>query len=69
MEKMVNLVLKSPLCEETIEVPAEVWERFEKKATELEIAVEELFQMLLERFIKDPNLVTKVKQYIEDVEI
>lgn len=65
MEKMVELVLKSPLCEETIEVPADLWERFEKKAAELEITVEELLLIILERFTKDPDLVAKVKHYIE----
>ena len=62
MGKTVELVLKSEHCEETIEVPADLWEKFEQRAQEQEIAVEELFPMLLERFLKDPGLAEKIRR-------
>ena len=62
MGKTVELVLKSEHCEETIEVPADLWEKFEQRAQEQEIAVEELFPMLLERFLKDPDLAEKIRR-------
>ncbi len=68
MDKTVELVLKSEHCEETVEIPADLWEKFEQRAQELEISVEELFPKLLERFIKDPNLVEKIREYIETEE-
>ena len=68
MGKTIDLVLKSEHCEETVEVPADLWEKFEQRARELEVSVEELFPMLLDRFIKDPNLVQKIRDYIETEE-
>ncbi len=53
MEKTVDLVLKSPLCEETIEVPAELWRDFEKKAKELHMTPEELFPIALRACIME----------------
>lgn len=51
MRKTAALVLKSEHCEETLELPAELWEKFERTAQEQEIAVEELFLMVLDCFI------------------
>lgn len=55
MGKTVELVLKSEHCEEMVKVPADLWGRFEQRARELEICVEELFPMVLERFLKAPH--------------
>lgn len=52
MEKTVTLKLESPLCTEEIEVPAELWKRFEKRAIELGTPVEELFTIALDQFLK-----------------
>ena len=65
MGKTVELVLKSEHCEETIELPEDLWAKFEQRAGDLEIAVEELFPMLLDRFLKDPDLAEKIRDYIE----
>ncbi len=68
MGKTVELVLKSEHCEETLELPAELWKRFEQRAQELEITVEELLPMLLDSFIKDPDVAEKIRDYIEKEE-
>ena len=47
MSKTVTLKLSSPLCDEEIEVPEELWERLEARAKELETPVEELFTIAL----------------------
>lgn len=65
MGKTVELVLKSEHCEETIEVPADLWGKFEQRARELEVAVEELFPMVLGRLLEDPDIVEKIKDHIE----
>ena len=52
MTKTVTLKLESPLCTEEIEVPAELWERFEERAKELETPVEELFVIAIDAFLK-----------------
>ena len=52
MEKTVELVLKSPLCEERVEVPADLWRDFKKKAKELHMTPEELFPVALHAYIK-----------------
>jgi len=65
MEKTVELVLKSEHVEERIEVPAGLWEEFEQKAQELQITPEELFPMVMDRFLKDPELIEKITDYIE----
>lgn len=51
MEKTVELVLKSPLCEERIEVPADLWRDFKKKAKELYMTPEEFFPIALRAYI------------------
>ena len=52
MGKTVELVLKSEHCEERVEVPADLWGKFEQRAQELEITVEELFPIVIDRFLK-----------------
>ncbi len=69
MEKTVELVLKSEHAEERVEIPAGLWEEFEQKAQELQIAPEELFPMLLGRFLKDPDVIEKVTDYIEEEQL
>lgn len=50
--KTVTLKISSPLCDEEIEVPKELWDRFEQRAKELETPVEELFTIALDDFLK-----------------
>lgn len=52
MAKKVILKLSSALCDEEIEVPEELWKRFEDRARELETPVEELFEIALDAFLK-----------------
>ncbi len=52
MAKTVTLKLESPLCTEEIEVPAELWDRFEERAKELGTPIEELFTIALDAFLK-----------------
>ncbi|MBA7701196.1 hypothetical protein ES703_109929 [subsurface metagenome] len=52
MSKSVTLKLSSALCDEEIEVPKELWKRFEKKARELGTPIEELFVIALDAFVK-----------------
>ncbi len=52
MSKTVTLKLESPLCTEEIEVPEELWKRFEDRAKELETPVEELFSIALDAYLK-----------------
>jgi len=52
MSKTVTLKLESPLCKEEIEVPEELWERFEERARELGTPVEYLFEIALDAFLK-----------------
>lgn len=53
MEKTIELVLKSPLCEERVEVPAKLWRDFEKKAKELHMTPEELLPIALRAYIME----------------
>jgi len=52
MSKTVTLKLESALCTEEIEVPEELWKRFEERARELRTPVEELFEIALDAFLK-----------------
>ena len=52
-EKTVKLIIESPLCTEEIEVPAELWKRFEKRAIELEMPPEDLFPIVMDNFLKE----------------
>jgi len=52
MGKTVTLKLSSPLCDEEIEIPEDLWKRFEDRAKELETPVEELFVIALDAFLK-----------------
>lgn len=49
--KTVELVLKSPLCEERVEVPADLWRDFKKTAKRLRMTPEELFPIALRDYI------------------
>ena len=51
MSKTVTLKLESALCTEEIEVPEELWKRFEDRAKELETPVEELFTIALDAYL------------------
>ena len=52
MSKTVTLKLESALCTEEIEVPEELWKRFEERARELGTPVEELFEIALDAYLK-----------------
>ena len=52
MPKKVTLKLASEHCEEEIEIPEELWERFEEKAKELQTPVEELIEIALDDYLK-----------------
>jgi hypothetical protein len=45
--KTVTLKLRSKLGEEEFDVPEKLWLKFERRATELKISVEELFIIVL----------------------
>ena len=53
MKKTVTLNLKSELCEEQVEIPEELWRRFEEKAKELGVPPEELAVIALREAIED----------------
>ncbi len=52
MPKKVTLKLASEHCEEEIEIPEELWKRFEEAAKKLETPVEELFSIALDAYLK-----------------
>ena len=52
MSKTVTIKLSSALCDEEIEIPEELWKRFEERARELATPVEELFEIVLDAFLK-----------------
>ena len=56
MSKTVTLKLESALCTEEIEVPEELWKRFEERARELGTPVEELFEIALDAYLKSQGL-------------
>lgn len=52
LEKTVTLTISSPLGEDEIEVPEELWGRFEQRAKELGLPAEELFTVALDAYLK-----------------
>lgn len=53
MEK-VKIILESPDgTKETVEIPADLWRRFEARAKELGVPIDELFEVAVDVYLKD----------------
>ncbi len=50
-ERMVTIKLTSPSCEEEIEIPSELWDRFQQGAKDLAISPDHLFRAALEDYL------------------
>lgn len=54
MGDTVKLTLESPSgVKETVEIPADLWGRFEARARELSVPVDKLFEVAVDTYLKD----------------
>ena len=54
MADKVEITLEKPNgSKETVEIPADLWERFETRARELNIPIDELFEIAVDIYLKD----------------